>query len=97
MTASRPSPPPKPVLNGTEQVAVFSISGIFLTEHTVRLVKVACELTQDPQGKLLRLTDDAGNILIDSAIGIKVNPDIFGYELRNRNLGHGRFEIITTL
>jgi len=85
---------PKPKSNGIQEVAVFSISGIFLTMHTLRLVKVAIALASDPEGKLLRLTDDSGTILIDNALGIKVNPEIFGHELRARNLGHGRYEIM---
>lgn len=76
-----------------QDIAVFSISSILLTQHSVRIIKAACILSEDDTGKVLRLTDDEGNILIEPSLGIRVNPTTFGHELRSRNLGHGDYEI----
>ena len=76
-----------------QDIAVFSISTILLTQHSVRIIKAACILSEDDSGKVLRLTDDEGNVLIEPSLGIRVNPTTFGHELRSRNLGHGDYEI----
>jgi DNA polymerase I-like protein with 3'-5' exonuclease and polymerase domains len=75
-------------------IAVFSLSTIHMGTHSRRIVTAACYLAWDDQGKLLRLTDETGNVLIDPSIKIKVDPVLFGHELRSRNLGPGRFEIV---
>lgn len=100
-----PTPPAKPAQEKTpaapvvgkekEEVAVFSISTILLTSRSVKILNAISLLASDDDGKVLRLTDEQGNILIDSSLKIRVNPDYFGYELRTRNLGPGTFEIVT--
>lgn len=102
-----PTPPPvptpapeavrKPAIPGKEpvKIAVFSISTILLSERSVKILNAICMLTAEDGGLVLRLTDETGNILIDSAKQIRVNPDFFGYELRTRNLGPGTFEIVS--
>jgi len=76
-----------------QDIAVFSISTILLTQHSVRIIKASCILSEDDNGKVLRLTDDEGNVLIEPSLGIRVNPATFGHELRSRNLGHGDYEV----
>jgi DNA polymerase I-like protein with 3'-5' exonuclease and polymerase domains len=76
------------------QVAVFSLSTIHMGAHSTRVVTACCYLAWDDNGKLLRLTDETGNVLINPSIGIRVDPVLFGHELRSRNLGPGRYEIV---
>jgi DNA polymerase-1 len=92
-TVAPPVTLPKVVNGAASDIVVFSISATFLTERSVKIIKAACILSEVKEGKLLRLTDDEGNVLIEPSDGIRVNPDHFGHELRSRNLGHGQYEI----
>jgi len=76
------------------RVVVFSLSTIHMGTHSTRIVTAACYLAWDDNGKLLRLTDETGNTLINPSVGIRVDPVLFGHELRSRNLGPGRYEIV---
>lgn len=86
--------PPRSKVKSHDEVAVFSVSSGHLSEMHFRIVGAACMLAWDEDGKLLQLTDDAGTILIAPTLGIRVNPAVFGQEIRTRNLGHGRFEVV---
>ena len=86
-----PPQPPKSNGNGTQEAVVFSLSSDFLTDTSIKIVGACCCTASDRDGKLLLLTDSSGHTLIDPSLGIRVDPVIFGVELRARNLGHGEF------
>lgn len=100
LSQATPRTPPPPAApkngngNGKEPVAVFSVSTALLTAYSLRIIRAVCLLTADAEGQVLRLTDELGTILIDSSLKVRVNPDLFGYELRSRNLGPGTYEIV---
>jgi hypothetical protein len=59
-----------------------------LTKNTAQLVAVVCMEARDvDHGKLLRLVDVEGTVLIEPKHGIRVDPDQFRRELFKRNLG----------
>ncbi len=62
-----------------------------LNRHTVDQVFMACWKNKDKSGKVLRITDGSGAILVDPAIGVKVNPEKLARELFELNLGDGGY------
>jgi DNA polymerase I-like protein with 3'-5' exonuclease and polymerase domains len=78
------APPPK-----ESDIVTFCIE--MLTRNTVRLVSVVCmEARRIEGGKILKLVDTQGNLLVDPRLQIRIDPDEFSKEMINRNLivGH---------
>jgi len=64
-----------------------------LTKNTAQFVAVVCMEARDvDHGKLLRLVDIEGAVLIDPKHGIRVDPDQFRREMFKRNLGSAMLE-----
>jgi DNA polymerase I-like protein with 3'-5' exonuclease and polymerase domains len=82
-------PPPAPVATQDGGLAEFCIET--LTRNTARIVSVVCMEARDVDaGKVLRLVDIHGNLLVDPRLQIRVDPDHFLREMRKYNLGVGR-------
>ncbi len=81
-----PTPAPKP----SGSIVVVKIHK--LTEDTVTQVSEACGNAGDRlHGKLLKLTDQVGTVLIDPSLGIRVDPKRFAELLFKRyNISDGR-------
>ena len=75
--------------NGKSKIVTMKISR--LSKHTVKQVSGACSKHFSRDGKLLRLTDPSGAILIDPSLGVRVNPQTLAAELFELNLGDGEF------
>lgn len=64
-----------------------------LSANTAKLVAIVCMEARDvDNGKLLRLVDAEGNVLIDPRQGIRVDPKLFEMEMQRRNLSGGLLE-----
>lgn len=93
-----PFSPPTPEVSG--DVATFALPyQDCLPRSSQKLVRKAIggaapNVDERDQAKRLRLVDAEGNILIDhQELDIYIIPDVFGRELRDRNLGKGAFDL----
>jgi DNA polymerase I-like protein with 3'-5' exonuclease and polymerase domains len=72
--------------NGTG-VLTYHISPYNLTSNTVKQVSAACMRCQSSQGKILHLLESGSNeTLIDPALQIKVDPNLFRLLMDDHNL-----------
>jgi hypothetical protein len=83
------------------QIAVFAVASSFLTKQSIRLVMKAIagaapigdDVLDKKRYKKLRLVESAGKVLIDSNLGIMIDPDEFGRGLKEANLGFGSYDL----
>lgn len=92
------APPPKPRPNGSSEVVTFTIPQSHVTMQLVPLmmeIVAGSVKVPDPHtGSLLRVKDNAGEILIDpSDQPIRVDPKRLSQKLRERNLGLGLYVV----
>jgi hypothetical protein len=85
--APRPSSPP-----AAGKVTTFAINK--LSKHTVHIISVLCMKARDvDRGTVLRLVDPSGSILVDPAMGIRINPEKFKEYILEHTLGDGSYFI----
>jgi DNA polymerase I-like protein with 3'-5' exonuclease and polymerase domains len=88
-----PTPPPPVTVKLAKpagRVVVMKINR--LTDQTVRQVRQACVDALDKEnGKILKLTDEVGVVLVDPEMGIRVDPTALAKALDMLNLSDGRF------
>jgi hypothetical protein len=100
-TALAHAPEPKPqVVNVVGGIVTFALPyQNCLPRSSQTLVRKAIggavpNVDEREQAKRLRLVDAEGRILIDpQELDIRVLPEVFGRELRDRNLGKGAFDV----
>lgn len=97
----RSSIAPQPRTGKPSQIVVFAVSKTLLTSHSVRLVAKAIagagpddEVPDESIYKRLRLVDPEGNILLDPSADVWVNPEEFGWGLRECNLCLGVYDLV---
>jgi len=68
-------------------VLIYHISPYNLTQNTVKQVSAACMRCRDPEGRVLHLLESGNNeTLIDPALQIKVNVNLFKVLMDDHNL-----------
>ena len=83
MAAKPPSPQ-----GAQPEVITFVIDA--MTANTAKIVSVVCmEALVANGGRILRVTDIHGNLLIDPRLQIRIDPIVFQTEMQKRNLGVG--------
>lgn len=87
--AAVPPPAPKPKTNGKGHTVTMKINR--LNRLTVRQVRRACFDAWQADGRLLRLTDGIGVVLVDPMLGIRVDPERLATELFSLNLSDGEY------
>jgi DNA polymerase I-like protein with 3'-5' exonuclease and polymerase domains len=83
------SPPAAAKKNGKSRVVTMKIWR--LNGLTVKQVRMACFMALEPNGKLLQLTDSNGTVIVDPALGVRINPEHLVQSLFHLNLGDGGF------
>lgn len=76
-----------------DSIATFAVIGWSLRWQTVKSVLLACTSAnfaaeETKEFKILRLVTTDGAVIIDSNLGIRIDPDTFGQELLERNLSY---------
>jgi hypothetical protein len=92
--AAPPTPPSEPKGAPTpvaKKSGIVTVKIRTLNHNTVRGVLGACARCADPDGRVLRLTDIAGKVLIEPTMGIRIDPELFCGELFDLNLSDGGF------
>ena len=80
------------------EVATFTLSWDFLSRTSISAVMEAVggslpQVHEQQDAKILRLLDLQGVLLIDTKLAIRIIPDRLSRKLRDRGMGHGRFDL----